>query len=46
MEPFPREEGNGISPSLGPSELRYLVTKFLEQSYSTSSHCPSTKGSS
>ena len=33
-------------PSLGPSELSYLVTKSLEQSYSTTSNCPSTKGSS
>ena len=38
MEPFTHEERDGIFPSLGPSELRYLVTKFLEQSYSTTSH--------
>ena len=38
MEPFSHEEGERRSPFLGPRELRYLVTEFLEQSYSTSSH--------
>ena len=46
MEPFSLEEGERRSPFLGPRELRFLVTEFSEQSYSTSSHCPFTKGSS